>query len=72
MKNTIRTFAAAALLAAGLCTGCASDSSKSGMTGDKGMEKSSMAMDHKTCPKCGMACDASGKCPHCDAAMMNK
>lgn len=69
MKNRFRTVAVAALLVAGLAAGCAGDSKPSTMN-DKGMEKSSMAMDNGTmkhCAKCGMECNAEGMCPHCDA-----
>ena len=70
MKNRFRTVGALALVVVGLAVGCASED-KSGMMGDK----SNMSMDKgmaKTCSHCGMACDAKGKCPHCDASMMSK
>lgn len=70
MKNRFRTAAVAALLTAAALAACANDN-KSSMMKDDGMSKSGMAMEHKTCAKCGMACDANGMCPHCDAGKMS-
>lgn len=70
MKNRFRAVAAVALAVAGLAAGCAGDGKSSSMN-----DKPDMAMDKgmaKTCAHCGMACDANGKCPHCDAGSMNK
>jgi hypothetical protein len=69
MKNRFRVVAVAALFVAGLAGACANDN-KSGMMTDDGMSKNGMATEHKMCAKCGMACDANGMCPHCDAGKM--
>ena len=69
MKNHFRVVAVAALFAAALAGACANDSGKSGMSND-GMSKNGMTAEHKMCAKCGMACDANGMCPHCDAGKM--
>lgn len=71
MKNRFRTVALAALFAAALVGGCCNDCKKPEMMDDKNAMMNDKGM-MKHCAKCGMACDAKGMCPHCDAGKMMK